>query len=70
MIYSKTINQHLYQFIEHGFKNNLRKEVINNLLTTFENDDRLEEDIEEMCLIAARDSENTENQNPINIRLS
>ena len=53
------------------FKNNLKKEVINNLLTTFENDDRLEEeDIEEMCLIAAIDSENTENQNPINIRLS
>ena len=40
MIYSKTINQYLYQFIEHGFKNNLKQEEINNLLTTYENDDR------------------------------
>ena len=71
MIYSKTINQYLYQFIEHGFKNNLKKKVINNLLTTYESDDRLEEeDIEEMCLIAAKDSENEEKQNPITVRLS
>ena len=50
MIYSKTINQYLYQFIKHGFKNNFKKEWINNLLTTYANDDRLEEDIEETIL--------------------
>ena len=70
MIYSKTIVQYLYQFIEHGFKNNLKKKMINDLSTAFENDDRLEEDVEEMCFIAARDSENIEKQNPITIRLS
>ena len=42
MIFSKTIDQYLYQFIEHGFKNNLKKDVINNLLITYKNDDRLE----------------------------
>ena len=68
MIFSKTIDQYLYQFIEHGFKNNLKKNVINNLLITYENDDRLEEDIEEMCLYLAKDSDNIEEQNPITIK--
>ena len=51
MIYSKTINQYLCHFVKHGFKNNLKKKETNNLLTTYENNDRLEEEyIEEMCL--------------------
>ena len=34
MIYSKTIDQYLYQFIEQGFKYNFKKDVINNLLNS------------------------------------
>ena len=58
LIYSENIHQYLYQFIEHGFKNNLKKEKIMDLLTTYEEDDRLdEEDVEDMCIVAARDTD-------------
>ena len=71
MIYSENIHQFLYQFIEHSFKSNLKKEVINDLLVTYENDDRLdEEDIEEMCLVTARDSDNIERQSSITIKIT
>ena len=61
MIYSENVNQFLYQFIEHGFKNKLKKDMICNLLSTYENNDRLdEEDIEEMCLVTAGDPDNIE----------
>ena len=42
MIYSENIHQFLYQFIEHGFKNNLKKTVIGDLLRAYEMDDRLD----------------------------
>ena len=59
MIYSQTINQHIYQFIKYGFENNLKKDIINNLLYEYESSDELvEEDIENMCLVAKKDSEN------------
>ena len=63
MIFSETINQYIYQFIEHGFKNNLKKEVIHNLLSIYENNEELEEeDIEGMCLVSAKDSDNRQSQ--------
>ena len=69
MIYSENIHQFLYQFIEHSFKNDLKKAVINDLLTTFEKDDRLdEEDIKEMCSVTASDSDNIEKLNPIIVK--
>ena len=69
LIFSKTIDQYLYQFVEHGFKNNLKKDVKNNLLITYENDDRLEEeDIENMCLVSSKDPDNIEERNPITIK--
>ena len=69
MIYSENIHQFLYQFIEHGFKNNLKKTVISDLLRAYEMDDRLdEEDIEEMCLVTARDPDNIETHNPIAVK--
>ena len=69
MIYSENIHQFLYQFIEHGFKNNLKKTVIGDLLRAYEMDDRLdEEDIEEMCLVTARDPDNIETHNPITVK--
>ena len=71
MIYSENVNQFLYQFIEHGFKNKLKKDMIRNLLSTYENDDRLdEEDIEEMCLVTAGDPDNIEKQNPITVKVT
>ena len=57
MIYAKLLTSIYNQFIEHGFENNLKKKVVNDLLNTgtYENDDILEkEDIEEMCLVAAK----------------
>ncbi len=69
MIYSENIHQFLYQFLEHGFESDLKKTVIGDLLTTYENDDRLdEEDIEEMCLVTARDSDSIEKHNPITVK--
>ena len=43
--------------------------MINNLLITYENDDRLEEeDIENMCLVSAKDPDNIEERNLITIK--
>ena len=43
--------------------------MINDLLTTYEKDDRLdEEDIEEMCSVTASDSDNIEKLNPITVK--
>ena len=43
--------------------------MMGDLLRAYEMDDRLdEEDIEEMCLVTARDPDNIEKQNPIAVK--
>ena len=50
MIYSKTSNQYLYQFINHGFSKRLNKECIRRLVRIYENNTELDEgDIEDLC---------------------
>ncbi len=72
MIYSKTKNQYIYQFLEQGFKNNIKKEMINNLLAIYENDDDLQEDNIEAMIndTIQRFPDYIEKTNPITVNIS
>ena len=48
-IYTPTTNQTAYQFIEHGFSNNLTKEAINYLFHAYEEDEDIDVSIEDFC---------------------
>ena len=56
IIYTTTQEQPIYQFIKHGFANNLTKTAIRELFKVHENTDE-DEDIEEMCKEAAKSKE-------------
>ena len=58
IIYTSTQEQPIYQFLKHGFSNNLTKDAIRQLHQFYENSDE-EEDIEALCKEAAKQKELT-----------
>ena len=56
IIFTTTQEQPIYQFLKYGFQNKLKKEVIRHLFNVYEESDD-DEDIEEMCKIAAQKKE-------------
>lgn len=56
IIYTTTQEQPIYQFIKHGFANNLSKRAIRSLFKVYEETDE-DEDIEEMCKEAAKEKQ-------------
>ena len=53
IIFTTTQEQPIYQFLKYGFTNNLKREVIYHLFKIYEDSDD-DEDIEEMCEVAAK----------------
>ena len=69
IIFTTTSEQPIYQFLKHGFSNNLKKEAIFKLFQLYEESEE-ELDISEMCIEAAKNKELVSKQNEVQILLT